>query len=556
MAFIGDLSVVYRNNGRQAGTYTRLSEEITTWTLTGGGNPGGNQTPVPSDYIIGNLNQTARSVTAVTITANSGKSPGTVSNIRYNNSTTIPQTAGTYAVTFDVAAAAGWSAAIGLSAGNLVVNATNQTPVAGDYTFGNMTQTAGSVTAVTITAKSGKSPGAISNIRYAGNTAIPQAHGSYAVTFDVAAASNWSAASRLAAGNLNINSNLTPDGFTITQAGDTITITKYTGTNKDVTIPAEINGKPVTAIGDRAFSENFNLTSVNIPVGVTSIGLEAFVYCTNLTSITIPASVTYIGHYAFNYCRSLTSFTIPASVTSIGMHVFYGCTNLTSITVNTNNPNYTSDENGILYNKAKTTLIQAPGAIIGAIIIPTSVTSISWRAFAYCTLNSVTIPANVKSIGDQAFNICTNLISITVDTNNTNYASEGGILYNKAKTTLIQAPGAIIGTVSIPSSVTTIGSTAFSSCTGITSVIIPASVSTISGWAFSGCKNIASITIPASVTAIGSGAFASWTANQTIYIEGYASRAAADAAWNKETNPWWLQCNAVRKYWNGNAWVD
>jgi hypothetical protein len=124
LAFIGDLSVVYRNNGRQAGTYTRPSEEITTWTLSGGGNlPGGNQTPTASDYIFGNLSQTANNVTAVTITAKSGKSPGAVSNIRYNNSTTIPQNAGTYPVTFDVAAAAGWNGAAGLPAGNLVVNA-------------------------------------------------------------------------------------------------------------------------------------------------------------------------------------------------------------------------------------------------------------------------------------------------------------------------------------------------------------------------------------------------------------------------------------------------
>jgi formylglycine-generating enzyme required for sulfatase activity len=87
---------------------------------------GGNKTPVASDYTFGNLNQTlteaGNNIIAVTIMANSGKSPGAVSNIRYNNSTTIPQTAETYAVTFDVAAATGWNAATGLSAGNLTVS--------------------------------------------------------------------------------------------------------------------------------------------------------------------------------------------------------------------------------------------------------------------------------------------------------------------------------------------------------------------------------------------------------------------------------------------------
>ena len=81
-----------------------------------------NQTPVASDYTVGNLAQTAGSVIAVSITANSGKSPGAISNIRYNGSTIIPQTAGTYPVTFDVAAASGWNAATGLSAGNLTIS--------------------------------------------------------------------------------------------------------------------------------------------------------------------------------------------------------------------------------------------------------------------------------------------------------------------------------------------------------------------------------------------------------------------------------------------------
>ena len=95
----------------------------------GNGNGGGNQTPIASDYTIGNLNQTAGSVTAVTITPKSGKSTGAV-NIKYAGNTTIPQTAGTYAVTFDVAAATGWNTATNLSAGTLVVTvavATNPT---------------------------------------------------------------------------------------------------------------------------------------------------------------------------------------------------------------------------------------------------------------------------------------------------------------------------------------------------------------------------------------------------------------------------------------------
>ena len=161
-----------------------------------------NLTPVAGDFTVGNLTQTTGNVVEVTITANSGKSTGAVSNIRYNNSRTVPQAVGTYPVIFDVEAATGWNAATNLSAGTLTVVAANQTPVATDYTFGNMSQTVGSVTAITITPNSGKSPGAVSNIRYNNSTTIPQTAGSYTVTFDVAAATGWNAATNLSAGNL------------------------------------------------------------------------------------------------------------------------------------------------------------------------------------------------------------------------------------------------------------------------------------------------------------------------------------------------------------------
>jgi len=95
--------------GTLAGTYTKDSGSVI------------NQTPVAGDYTVGNLNQTAGRVTAVTISPINGKSTGTVFNVKYNGNTAVPQTAGTYAVTFDVATAVGWNEATGLYAGNLIV---------------------------------------------------------------------------------------------------------------------------------------------------------------------------------------------------------------------------------------------------------------------------------------------------------------------------------------------------------------------------------------------------------------------------------------------------
>ena len=148
----------------------------------------------------------------------------------------------------------------------------------------------------------------------------------------------------------------------------TVEISKYTGSDEEVTIPSTIDGKKVTSIGEDAFYWCTSLTSVTIPNSVTSIGAWAFESCESLESVTIPNSVTSIGRSAFCYCTSLTSVTIPNSVTSIGAWAFWECTGLTSVT------------------------------------IPESVTSIGEWAFSDCTsLTSVTIPNSVTSIGYWAF---------------------------------------------------------------------------------------------------------------------------------------------------------
>ncbi|MDR2716594.1 MAG: leucine-rich repeat domain-containing protein [Treponema sp.] len=252
------------------------------------------------------------------------------------------------------------------------------TPTAADFVIGNLSQIKGSVTHVTITPKQGKSSGTITRY-YNGAAALPTANGAYAVTFNVAAASGWKAATGLTAGTFTIYNDLstflsdksantkdTPynialniddeddfatlfttlnsaagkyvyldlSGGTITEIPqeafcDGTTTFPYTGcaTLTGITIPDS-----VTDIKLRAFSGCISLTSVIIPNGVASIGGQAFNNCSSLTSVTIPNSVTSIGAAAFQNCSSIASITIPDSVTSIGMVAFSGCSNLTSVT--------------------------------------------------------------------------------------------------------------------------------------------------------------------------------------------------------------------------------
>ena len=202
--------------------------------------------------------------------------------------------------------------------------------------------------------------------------------------------------------------------FRYTESDDAITIIKYTGSGDAVELPADIDGKPVVRIGSDAFQYSSGLTSLTIPGSIMSIGAGAFWGCSGLSSVIIPESVMSIEAGAFAACTGLTSVTIPGSVTSIGSGAFCLCTGLTGIDVAPDNPFYSSQD-GVLYNKDKTALMQYPAGKFGAFTIPGSVTSIGDYAFRNCTgLTGVTIPGSVTSIGYGAFSYCIGLTGITI----------------------------------------------------------------------------------------------------------------------------------------------
>ncbi|MFZ2657051.1 MAG: leucine-rich repeat protein [Victivallales bacterium] len=120
---------------------------------------------------------------------------------------------------------------------------------------------------------------------------------------------------------------------------------------------------------------------------------------------------------------------------------------------------------------------------------------------------SVVIPSSVTSIGNYAFSTCRYLTAITVDELNPSYSSVDGILFNKSKTTLICCPQGKKGSYTIPDSVTSIGEGAFEYCRGLTSITIPDSVTSIGEGAFEYCRGLTSITIPDSITSIGADTF-------------------------------------------------
>ena len=409
----------------------------------------------------------------------------------------------------------------------------------------------------------------------------------------------------------------------------------------DIIIPASYNDLPVTSIEYRSFSYNESITSVSIPSSITSIGDQAFYNCSELKSVTIPKSVTFIGDNAFynctnltgvyitdiaawcginfsNYtanplcyannlylnealvreliipdnvdtintmafanCKNLVRLTLPDSLKVVGDHAFYSCTNLISLTLGKNltsietsafNDCYKLAEiynlsnidivkntslNGSVAHYALNVYTPASGNsklreigdgfifyedvdacyLLGYtgdktdITLPESCNGKTYDIYKYAfynyvNLTSVTIPSSVTSIGDYAFYYCKSLTSVT-----------------------------------IPNSVTSIGEWAFYGCKSIeavyitdiaawcnisfsdyysnplyyaknlylngqlvTELVIPEGVTTIGDYAFYYCKSLTSITIPDSVTSIGDYAFSSCTSLTSIKYKGSAAQ--------------------------------
>ena len=209
--------------------------------------------------------------------------------------------------------------------------------------------------------------------------------------------------------------------------------------------------------------------NVVINDGVTSIGQYAFSRNSldgNVETVSIPASVTSIGEAAFRGNISLPSITIPEGVESIGAYAFYQCP----------------------------------------------------------SLQSVSIPASVTSIGEAAFSadgglLTNNITSITVADDNSNYCVETNVLFDKNKTKLLVYPGGATQTdYTIPDSVTSIESYAFTGCTYLVNITIPASVTSIGEAAFRGNISLPSITIPEGVETIGAYAFSQCPKLQSVSI--------------------------------------
>ena len=224
----------------------------------------------------------------------------------------------------------------------------------------------------------------------------------------------------------------------------------------------------VKEIGSEAFYGCNNITNLTLAEGIETIGNRAFHSCTRLPNVTLPSTLTTIGYEAFTYCYALTSLTIPNSVTSIGYSLCYGDNNLSEVKLSnqlTVVPIYT------FY-----------GTALRSVDIPASVQTIEECAFYDCaSLGSVTIPASVQTIKHEAFRNCRALTSISIP--------EG---VTAIENSTFQGCN-LLTTVQLPSTLTTIGESAFRDCAVMPNVTLPENLKTIGTYAFNGCTALTSV---------------------------------------------------------------
>ena len=325
--------------------------------------------------------------------------------------------------------------------------------------------------------------------------------------------------------------------------------------NGDLVIPDSINNKAIVAIGENAFKNATNITSITIPATVTAIESDAFSGCSGITTVDLK-NVTTIGNGAFEQ-TGLTSIVIPDNVTSLGDNSFAGCENLATVTLGegvTTIGNGAFEQTGLTSivipdnvtslgdnsfagceNLATVSLGEGVTTIgngafsgnenISSIVIPDSVTSLGEGAFSGCEgLTTITIGTGITSIGNNAFNGCDNLevVNVRVESLDNFFEIEGrsgipGTIH------FLDEENTEIEVILVPEGVTVIDSHTFDGNKNITSITVSDTVTTIEAGAFDGCEGLETVTIGKGIKNIGEGAFEGCPSLTSVVIDDEAT---------------------------------
>lgn len=264
----------------------------------------------------------------------------------------------------------------------------------------------------------------------------------------------------------------------------------------------------VTELGADVFSGCSNLKNVKISKNIKTISSYAFYWCNSLESIIIPEGVTSIKSGTFNYCTNLKEIYIPSTVETISSTAFYKCDILNSIKIASSNKNFAFAD-GILFNASKTEMIYIlPTAIANnqtTFTVPNTVTKLTGNLInSYTQIQKVVIPASVTNITMSFFT--KNITEVEIDSNNLNYVSADGKIYNKDKT-ILNLHYLNKADVVIEEGITTITGGAFGLCSDLENITLPNSLTRLDAHAIGGATKLTTINIGPNVSNINPLAF-------------------------------------------------
>ena len=306
----------------------------------------------------------------------------------------------------------------------------------------------------------------------------------------------------------------------------------------ELILPEKYDGYTVSAVGYQCLYKNNDIESVVVPNCIQTIGQQAFCQCKNLTSVSLTDGLKKIETSAFSGCN-LDGLTLPASLTKVGANAFAenisltdavilgktefdsgtfkGCKNLVAVSFRNSIrvlPNEMFRECVKLQNIVFPTEVKKLGGyifyrcnLLSEIVIPETVTEIGDYGFAYTALQTVKIPNGMTEIGNWVFCECKNLNNVTIP-----------------ETVKIIGEGAFSDCafvkISLPKRMSQIKNVAFWNCSALRKIALPEGITVIETQAFEGCVSLTDIYIPASVIKVKSDAFNRCKSLSNVYFGG------------------------------------
>ena len=315
------------------------------------------------------------------------------------------------------------------------------------------------------------------------------------------------------------------DGIPVTRIGQSAFEEKYGDKTNEIT--SLRLGKNVVKISDRAFYDCNKLKTANIPNGVVYIDDEAFRQCYVMEDVKLPGTLKYLGFESFRMCHGFKDIVIPDSVTTIEGGAFYDCNNAETLYISNNVELLSERAFGYCSNLKKAT-------------VPNSVTEMEHSTFYNCrSMESVNLGENVKTIGDWSFYQCESLKEVRFG-ESLEYL--GIHCFEKC---------ACLDDVHIPNSMISIGEYAFSECDSLKDVSFGSSLDSIGKRAFTACKSLTEVVLPESLCSVGDYAFFGCTALKKAVFEGECPE-FGQKVFDKTDSLFIIEFNSEHE----NSWAD